>query len=53
MVRVRVRLGYTVAICLVLQHLVSPHYYWNFRGSHVQEVSKDCFDAFFVCFGEV
>jgi len=24
MVRVRVRLGYTMAICLVLQHQVSP-----------------------------
>jgi len=26
MVRVRVRLGYTVAICLVLQHQVSPSF---------------------------
>jgi len=29
MVRVRVRLGYTMAICLVLQHQVSPTIYDN------------------------
>ena len=44
MVRVRVRLGYTMAICLVLQHQVSPlivHYNGRMASSAVH--STNCF----------